>query len=589
VTSRAGRSVYPDPVGLTRIWKIASSVIFAAFWAIVIAVFIFGWTNPSSGSQQAFPNPVEGQAVYDPAGAIDASVEEALEAQIDAIEARSGAEIAIYVQVDASATPESNLAAARALLDQWGVGRAGFDDGLVFLVSLQPDLVHGTVSYYGGAGFLRGYLSQGDLQAVIDEVIVPAAVQEQLGAGMILAVDAVGAAITPGATDRLNLLRQVNGVTGIFGSPLALLLTAGLAFRAWRREGDDPDVLDSPSILMAGPPAGMTPPLATVVRSGKASQHSLNTLLIELASTGRIAFQNLDRAGKVKSDDEPDPLTDPAIEVRDEAPTGGRLGTQEREAWDLLRQQALGSGVLARERLWELNGLLGPIRRNLEDEAVRLGWFTRRPSTLITRWSWIGFGEMALGGLLVFGGFVIPMSGLTLLGGAIGLGGLASWGIGQFMSQRTKNGAYVDAMLKAYRRTLHKTLEQARSMEQVVAEPTVRVLADTPDKAVVWGFALGLHDEVAEVLRRNLEDQAADPSSAGMAYYPIWLGSSPTSAADGMTMGGGSIFSGSGVPDIGGMFSAVGSIGSSPASSSSGGGGFGGGGSSGGGGGSGSF
>jgi uncharacterized membrane protein len=142
-------------------------------------------------------------------------------------------------------------------------------------------------------------------------------------------------------------------------------------------------------------------------------------------------------------------------------------------------------------------------------------------------------------------------------------------------------------MLKAYRRTLQKTMEQARSMEQVVSDPTVRILADTPDKAVLWGFALGLHDEVAEVLRRNLEDTSADPSRVGTAYYPLWLGSSPSTLTDGMATG--SIFSGSGMPDIGGMFSAIGSIGSSPPSSSSGGGGFGGGGSSGGGGGSGSF
>jgi hypothetical protein len=347
-------------------------------------------------------------------------------------------------------------------------------------------------------------------------------------------------------------------------------------------------VLDSPSILMAGPPASMTAPLATVVRQGKATQHSINTLLMDLASTGRIAFQNLDRASKVKSDDEPDPLLDPAIEIHDQAPSRRLTGRPEHEAWDVLRRQAPSSGILSRERLWELNDLLKPVRDGMEDEVVRLAWFTRRPSTLITRWSWIGFGEMALGALIVAGGFVIPMSGLTLLGGAIGIGGLASWGIGQFMSQRTRNGAYVDAMLKAYRRTLQKTLEQARSMEQVVAEPTVRVLADTPDKAVVWGFALGLHDEVGEVLKRNLEDQAQDPSSVGTAYYPLWLGNSPGASADGMAMGGGGIFSGSGVPDIGGMFSAVGSIGSSPASSSSGG-GFGGGGSSGGGGGSGSF
>jgi uncharacterized membrane protein YgcG len=575
--------------GVIRDFRIVSSVIFGLFWAVIIALTVFGFPG-SASSETRFPDPVNNQSVYDPAGVLDPGIENALGARIDAIEARSGAEIVIYLQVDESATEDSNLAAAHALLDQWGVGRADYDDGLVFLVSFQPDLVHGKVSYYAGAGFLRGYLSQNDLQSVIDDVIVPAFVQHEVAGGLIAAMDAVDAAVTPAATDRLNLLRAVNAVVGLGVAPLAFLVIAGIAFIAWRREGNDPDVLDSPSILMAGPPADMTPSLATVVREGRATQHSIDTLLVELAGTGRIAFQNLDRAGKTKSDDEPDPLLDPAIEVRDEAPTGPRLGAAERAAWDLLRQQAIGSGVLARERLWALNGLLKPIRVQLEDEAVRLGWFTRRPSTAITRWSLIGFGEMALGGLFVLGGFVIPMSGLTLLGAATGAGGLFTWAVGQFMSQRTANGAYVDAMLKAYRRTLQKTLQQARSMEQVVADPTVRVLADTPDKAVVWGFALGLHDEVAEVLRRNFEDQAQHPSTGGSAYYPLWLGSSPGSMSS-MSEGtaGGSIFSGSGAPDIGGMFSAIGSIGSSPASSSSGGGGFGGGGSSGGGGGSGSF
>jgi uncharacterized membrane protein YgcG len=572
-------------VDIVRFFRLASSVVFGLFWAIVIAFAVFGFPGVPS-DVKAFPDPVEGQAVYDPAGAFDTDIERALESQIDVIEARSGAELAVYVQVDETATEESNVQAARALMDQWGVGRAGFDDGLVYLVSLEPDLVHGVVSYYAGAGFLRGYLSQGDLQSVIDEVIVPAARQGELAGGLIQAVQFVDAAITPDATARLNLLRQVNAVVGIVGAPVALLLIVGFAFRAWRREGDDPEVLDSPSILMAGPPADMTPALATVVRQGKSTQHSMNTMLMELASTGRITFRNLDRASKVKADDEPDPLLDPAIEVRDDAPSRRLAGRSERVAWDLLRHQAIGSGVLTRESLWQLNDLLTPVREGLEDEVVRLGWFTRRPSTLITKWSFIGIGEMALGGLFVLGGFLIPMSGLTLLGAATGVGGLATWGIGQFMSQRTPNGAYVDAMLKAFRRTLQKTMEQARSMEEVVADPTVKLLADTPDKAVVWGFALGLHDEVAEVLKRNLEDQAADPSRATGAYYPLWLGSSPSSLGAGMA--GGSIFSGSGAPDIGGMFSAVGSIGSSPASSSSGG-GFGGGGGGGGGGGSGSF
>jgi uncharacterized membrane protein YgcG len=573
-------------VGALRVIRAAVSTIFGLFWALIIAFAVLGFPGVPSDAQH-FPDPIPGQAVYDPAGAIDPEVERALEAQVDAIEARSGAELAIYVQVDDSATADSNLAAARALLDQWGVGRASYDDGLVILISFESNLRHGQAHYYAGAGFLRGYLSQGDLQSIFDEVILPSAAQGQIGGGLIEAVNLIDAAITPSATARLNFLRQVNAVVGVVGAPVSFVLVVGIALFRWRREGDDPEVLDSPSILMAGPPANMTPPLATVVRQGKATQHSIDTLLMELASTGRMRFENLDRTHKVKADDDPDPLLDPAIELQETAPREGRMGAAERSAWDLVRQQARGGTTISRERLWELNGILRPVRDGLEDEVVRLGWFTRRPSTLITRWSVIGIGEMLLGGLFVLGGFLIPMSGLTLLGAATGVGGLVTWGIGQAMSQRTPNGAYVDAMLKAFRRTLQKTMEQARSMEQVIADPTVKLLADSPDKAVVWGFALGLHDDVADVLKRSLEDQAQSPSGATAAYYPLWLGSSPSSSME-AGMAGGSIFSGSGVPDIGGMFSAVGSIGSAPASSS-GGGGFGGGGSSGGGGGGGSF
>jgi hypothetical protein len=126
------------------------------------------------------------------------------------------------------------------------------------------------------------------------------------------------------------------------------------------------------------------------------------------------------------------------------------------------------------------------------------------------------------------------------------------------------------------------------------------MLADTPDKAVVWGLALGLHDEVASVLARGLEEQRQATGSPAGAYYPVWMSSRPGSAwsagaagaAGGVSYGSGSVFSGSAVPDIGGMFNALGSVGSTPpssSSSSSGGGGFSGGGGGGGGGASGSF
>jgi hypothetical protein len=316
--------------------------------------------------------------------------------------------------------------------------------------------------------------------------------------------------------------------------------------------------------------------------------------MLNLAGSGYIAFRNLDQVRKVKSDDEPDPLIDPAIDVLpSHAGDRRRLPAAEAEVYEIIRRAALAD-VVSRERLWRLNDETGEVKETLEDEAVRLGWLTRRPTPLIMRWIAVGVGELVLGGILIFFGYTLPMSGLTLLGLGFGVGGIVTVAIGAAMSQRTKQGAYVDAMLKAYRRTLEKTLQQARDMNQVVADPEVRVLADTPDKAVVWGIALGLHREVADVLERTLNDRREGASSDG--YYPVWLGSGDSSSASGGTFGGGGgggiggLFSGSGTPDIGGMIGSLGSIGSSPpSSSSSGGGGFGGGGGGGGGGGSSGF
>jgi len=532
-----------------------------------------------------FPDPVFDQAVYDGAGVLDAGAEAALEERIDALEARSGAEVAIYLQVDPSQDFETNLALAEALMNHWGVGRAGYDDGFVILISFEEDLVHGVISTYAGSGFKAAYLSVDDQEQLINQVMAPDFRAGQVGAGLMAALAVVEAAVTPAATERLETYRQVNALVGIPGGILALVLTGGTAFVAWRRHGDDPELVDSPSVLMAGPPGGMTPPLATVLREGRAGSNAVRTLLVELAGNGFIRFRNLGRQTEVKFKDDPDPPTDPAMDVLDppvdRPPPSGPLG----EAYRELVILGGSDHTLRRESLWEVNRALRPIKRRLEHDAVRLGWLTRLPTPEITRWVAIGIGEAVLGGGAIFFGFSIPMSGLTLVGVALIIGGLATAAFGSQMSKRTQSGAYVDAMLKAYRRTLEKTLEQARSMAEVVEDPTVRVLADTPDKAVIWGVALGLHEEVGQVLAREMADpQTLAHAQASGAYYPIWLGSSADSGAGG---GVGSLFSGSGIPNVGGMLGSLGSIGSAPSSGD--GGGFGGGGGGGGGGASGGF
>ena len=547
-----------------------------------------------------FPEPVSDQAVYDTADVLRPGTEAEIEDIIDEIESRTGAEVVVYTQDDPDISEGENLDNAKALINEWGIGRAGFDDGMVLMIGLDPDPGQSRVSMYGGTGFLGAYANEGVMSEIIRRDFVPPAVAGDLDAATLAAIRALDEHMTAANRDRLEILRVVNAVLGIVVAPIVLGGILLLAWRHWRRYGDDPELTDSPSVLMAGPPAGMTPALATVVRGGTADQHSVNTVLVELGGTGRLAFENLDQVRSARSDEEPDPVTDPAIVVNDVAEDDDRLGGPQRRAWESIRSLAGGSGRLTRSRLWKVNERLAPIKRELEDEAVRLGWLTTRPTPQIMRMSWIAVGigilGLAVGGI----GTAVPMSGAVLLGGALILGAAGSFAFARAMSQRTYQGAYVDAMLKAYRRTLSKTMEQARSMSEVVREPEVAVLADTPDKAVVWGLALGLHDEVSQVLARGLEDRVRSAGSPAGAYYPVWLGSTHSnawSAASGgagpgsISAASGSIFSGSAVPDIGGMFSALGSVGSTPpsTSSSSGGGGFSGGGGGGGGGASGSF
>ena len=90
-------------------------------------------------------------------------------------------------------------------------------------------------------------------------------------------------------------------------------------------------------------------------------------------------------------------------------------------------------------------------------------------------------------------------------------------------------------------------------MQQVVDQAGLPWL-ETPDQAVVWGTALGLQDEIEDVLQRIAGGRARHavrwPSST---YFPAWYRTSDgSSCASGLASGsGGCIFSGSAVPGPG--------------------------------------
>ena len=275
--------------------------------------------------------------MYDEPGALRPETVAELEQRIDAVEGETGAEIVVYIQVDPGISEDENLGKAAALIDQWGIGRSGFDDGLVLLVGLQPNLINGKVSLFGGSGFIRQHIDEDTLTGIIDSDFVPRARDGDLDRATIDTIEAIQERMAPD-TIPLTVARVANAALGLIGAPLALLVILGLAWNRWRREGDDPELTDSPSILMAGPPAEMTPPLAAVVREGRATRHATNTILAELATTGRLAFHNLDQVSEARSDADPNPLTDPAIEILSRPDDDDLLPIPQRKAWDAIRR-----------------------------------------------------------------------------------------------------------------------------------------------------------------------------------------------------------------------------------------------------------
>ena len=122
-----------------------------------------------------------------------------------------------------------------------------------------------------------------------------------------------------------------------------------------------------------------------------------------------------------------------------------------------------------------------------------------KPSKVVSRWTGKGVLVIIAGGIALFAGINVPIAGLVLIGVAAIAGGIVILGFARGMPSVTMPGAMIRAMLAAYRRTLQKTMAQARSMEQVVEDAGLDWL-ETPDQAVVWGTALGLQGEIEQVL-----------------------------------------------------------------------------------------
>jgi uncharacterized membrane protein YgcG len=534
-----------------------------------------------------YPDPIPGQRVYDQAGVFDDATIAAAEATIKAIQARTGSEIVVYSQaVDYGVTTDDANADAQALIDQWGVGRQGFDDGLVILFDLDPSRCHGQIQLFAGPGYRAAYLSNDQRDAIFQDDMLPFLQACDMNGALAAGLAKVDAAATAQNAADLSRGRIINALVGLVVAPALFLLAIASTSIAWWRRGRDAVYTDDPSVYMPAPPPDLGPASAALVYDGRSSRRALTTAMLDLASRGEIAFDVPDpsRPTVLSIDTSPPAATDPAVETARQKASRQPLTEAETYALVMLHSIAGDAGVIDPGSLPGFGQYASVFNSKLEDHAVAQGWFVEAPTKAISQSAVRGALEVVAGIVAFIAGSVLVFSGLFFIAAGLVAGGVVSLLIAREMPARTKNGAMVDAQLKAYRRTLQATMAQARSMDEVVETAKLDWL-DTPDLAVVWGVALDLNQEVQAVLGRTVDDVQRGVAGAG-TYFPLWYGSS--AGVGGFSAGSataGSLFSSGGIPNIGGMMSALGTIGNSPSSSH--GGGFGGGGSGGGGGGAG--
>ena len=191
-------------------------------WLLAVAVLPVVAAAPPPGPP--FPSPEVGRAVYDYAGLFSAATIAKAEATIDAIEVRTGAEVVVYTQPSGGyPTTEETEAKARALIDAWGVGRAGFNDGLAIFFDMDPTLEHGQVQLYAAPGFEAAYLSNGERQAIFDNDMLPLLRSGDFDGALDVALEKVDASANAEHAATLERGRQVNAVLGLVGAPIVFM------------------------------------------------------------------------------------------------------------------------------------------------------------------------------------------------------------------------------------------------------------------------------------------------------------------------------------------------------------------------------
>jgi uncharacterized membrane protein YgcG len=554
--------------------RASRSLLALAGAALAVATWLLG---PAIVAGLTLPPSQAGVYVYDLAGIwSDATVAQAQSIAVG-IRDRTQAQLAIvsWPSDDPDVSTPTARADAITIMDTWGVGRKGVNDGLVVLFDMnQGSLRHGQIYLYAGSGYLDSYLNEDEAASVVNDTMLPRAKEGDLDAALLDGLGRIDHATQVGGNPDRGGETIINALLASLVVGLGALVF-GLFLKTWWERGRDARVvLIDDSVLLPDPPPGLTPALATVLREDKVSRDAFTSALVDLGHRGLVTFREsagIFGLGKHVDLVVPDsPLIDPnSLEAR-RRPLGGPEAqlaqTIEGKSVDgILSASTLKSGTGA--ELWS------SFKKNLGARAKAVGYFRDDPNSITGRWVGIGLGLIVA--VVVFGYFFAfdtgdngnllrpsrAFLGLPMLF-AIGVG-VAIAALSGKLAARTPEGAKTLAMALAYRNTLRHEMATSRRVDEAVEKTRTRLpWITTPDLLMVWAVAFGLKDEVDRLIKSTFSGAT---SAADTGWVPAWYAGSSFDS----------------------LSSIVGSIGTTAASSS--GSGYGGGGGGGGGGAGGGF
>jgi uncharacterized membrane protein YgcG len=548
-------------------------VLAAAFALVTLAS-----AAPSTLGQMTLPPTQEGVYVYDLAGIWGSAARTEAQQIAESIRARTQAQLAIvsWPSDDFDVSTDTARADAITIINTWGVGRAGINDGLVVLFDMdEGETKHGQIYLYGGSGFVDRYMNPDEAANIVNGDMLPKAKDGDIDGALLAGLQHIDRIVQPDGNPERGLTNAINFLLGgiVIGAGALVLL---LFLRTWWERGRDAEVpLIDDSVLLPAPPDGLTPALATVLRHDNIDREAFTSALVDLGHRGLATFQADDGNDKhVNLVVPPSPLIDPnSLEARRRP-----IGDAEEALARSIDAKATG-GVLSYSDLKAGEGakLYESFKKNIGRAAKSTGFFREDPNKLPTQWAGIAAGLIGLALVFAFI-FVIDKSdndNLIQPGKAILVPPvLAAILMGVFviafcrrLVARTESGARALGMALAYRNTLRWELKRAHNVDEAVEQTKSKLpWITTPDLLTVWAVAFGLKDEIDDLIRETFETA----QQTGSTYWaPAWYAGS------------------GGIGSVSNIASSIGSISTTTASSS--GGGYGGGGGGGGGGAGGGF